>query len=184
MKVEAASHTQTVTATFVKGVCPICGILKQYQAELIESLSPEYACDPCNFHCWTLANSAVGSIAASIYRRLLSEDHQDNGCKLCAQIREEEETRVQQLARELQEGLGIDWMSHYGTLCVVHANALKNHVALRLRPVIDEIVDRNINELKQQLQDYSTAAEHGTGSGGGVLGRAAGFLVGYRGLSS
>ena len=69
-----------------------------------------------------------------------------------------------------------------GTLCLDHARKVKEFVPLRLRTLIDEVVERNRAELRQELETFHEQLKHGIHTGGGLLGRAAEFLVGQRGL--
>ncbi|HTS57289.1 MAG TPA: hypothetical protein VMH03_07070 [Terriglobales bacterium] len=48
--------------------------------------------------------------------------------------------------------------------------------------MISEIVERTRSELKQELGAFLEQAVRGDHAGGGVLGRAAEFLVSQRGL--
>ena len=59
---------------------------------------------------------------------------------------------------------------------------VKEFVPLRLRTLVDEIVERNRAELEQELETFLEQLKHGIHEGGGLLGRAAEFLVGQRGL--
>ncbi|MGA9208351.1 MAG: hypothetical protein WB347_11155 [Terriglobales bacterium] len=51
-----------------------------------------------------------------------------------------------------------------------------------LRSLVDQIVMRNVAELQQQLKAYREQVREGHRVGGGLLGRAAEFLAGQRGL--
>ena len=53
---------------------------------------------------------------------------------------------------------------------------------LRLRTLADEIIERNRVELEQELETFLEQLKHGIHEGGGLLGRAAEFLIGQRGL--
>jgi hypothetical protein len=74
------------------------------------------------------------------------------------------------------------WMKTQGTLCLDHAEKVKEFVPLRLRTQVDQIVERNRLELEQELEAFREQLRHGIHEGGGLLGRAAEFLVGQRGL--
>lgn len=59
---------------------------------------------------------------------------------------------------------------------------IKEFVPLPSRTVIDEIMERNRAELEQELENFGKQLKHGIYEGGGLLGRAAEFFVGQRGL--
>lgn len=55
-------------------------------------------------------------------------------------------------------------------------------VPLRLRTLIDEVLERNRAELQQELETFREQLKRGVHISGGPLGRAAEFLVGQSGL--
>lgn len=73
-------------------------------------------------------------------------------------------------------------MKSQGSLCLSHSRKLQDHAPLKMRRVIDEIVERTRTELRQELGDFLEHAKQGDHTGGGILGRAAEFLVSQRGL--
>jgi len=89
---------------------------------------------------------------------------------------------LRELAQKLQGTMFAQWMKSQGTLCLDHARKVKEFVPLRLRTLVDEIVERNRAELEQELEIFLEQLKHGIHEGGGLLGRAAEFLVGQRGL--
>jgi hypothetical protein len=103
-------------------------------------------------------------------------------CTLCHRILEEEVTRLRELAQKLQGTMFAQWMKSQGTLCLEHGRKVKEFVPLRLRTLVDEIVERSRAELEQELETFLEQLKHGIHEGGGLLGRAAEFLVGQRGL--
>ncbi|MGC1220660.1 MAG: hypothetical protein WA899_13305 [Candidatus Sulfotelmatobacter sp.] len=103
-------------------------------------------------------------------------------CTLCHRVLEEEVTRLRDLAQKFQGTMFAQWMKGQGTLCLEHGRKVKEFVPLRLRTLIDEIVERNRAELQQELESFLEQLKHGIHEGGGLLGRAAEFLVGQRGL--
>jgi hypothetical protein len=76
----------------------------------------------------------------------------------------------------------VEWMKTQGSLCLDHAGKLKEFVPLRCRALVDEVVERNRTELREELEAFHEQLKHGVHSGGGLLGRVAEFLVGQRGL--
>jgi hypothetical protein len=67
-------------------------------------------------------------------------------------------------------------------VCLNHSFKLHDHAPLKMRRLIDEIVERTRGELKQELGDFLEHTKQGDHTGGGILGRAAEFLVSQRGL--
>jgi hypothetical protein len=59
---------------------------------------------------------------------------------------------------------------------------LKKQVPSSLRKALDEMSSRGAAELELELRQFLQQARQGDHSGGGVLGRAAEFLVGQRGI--
>lgn len=59
---------------------------------------------------------------------------------------------------------------------------MKEFVPLHLRTLVGEIGERNRGELEQELATFLQQLKRGIHEGGGLLGRAAEFLVGQRGL--
>ena len=191
MKAEAATQTN-VSQALTKGACPICGILKDFQWTLAAVVQPQAALRLCNFHTWALARSRGGSLehstpgesVSSVFLEMLSSSPagkvSSDDCALCHCVREEEVTHLRELAQQFQRPLRpMD--ENTGSLCLDHAGKLKEFVPLRYRALVDEVVDRNRMELREELEAFHEHLKHGVHAGGGLLGRAAEFLVGQRG---
>ena len=73
------------------------------------------------------------------------------------------------------------WMKQQSNLCQSHAGHLRQLAPLRFHTTIDEV--RTSQDLQAQLEDVLRRPAIGKGSGGGVLGRAAEFLVAQRGIN-
>jgi tRNA/tmRNA/rRNA uracil-C5-methylase (TrmA/RlmC/RlmD family) len=145
------------------------------------------------FHCWALARSRgklsrstpgesvtnvfLGMLQGSLLGKVNTEE-----CTLCHRVFEEEIARLRELAQKLQSAMFAQWMKSQGTLCLDHARKLKEFVPLRLRTLIDKVVESNRAELEEELETFREQLKHGIHEGGGLLGRAAEFLVGQRGL--
>ena len=186
MRAEASLSETTVIQALAKGSCPVCVILKQVQSDLIESGNVR-ASAICNFHAWALAKAAPGHRAASVFLNVLSAAGRKQTttkpmCDLCRSLREEEEARLDELVRQMRRPMFLNWMERHGTLCLTHAARLRSRVPVRQQPKIAAIVARTADELRQEMAGYIADAEPGSRAGGGVLGRAAEFLVGQRGL--
>jgi hypothetical protein len=193
MKAESSTPGTSVSQALTKGACPICGILKDFQWTLAETVRPQVDLRLCNFHVWALARSrdklsrsTPGEIVSAVFlemlkRPLVGKVGSDE-CALCHRVVEEEVTRLRELGQKLQGAMFAQWMKIQGTLCLEHARKIKDFVPLRLRTLIDEVVERNRAELEQELEAFREKLKHGIHEGGGLLGHVAEFLVGQRGL--
>ena len=76
----------------------------------------------------------------------------------------------------------LEWMKSQLGLCLDHAHELERCAPLKRRPVILEIVERSRCQLKLELGAFLEQVARGNHAGGGILGRAAEFLVSHRGL--
>jgi hypothetical protein len=193
MKAEASAPGANVNQGLAKGTCPICGILKDFQWILAEAVRPQSDLRVCNFHGWALARSRAkisrstpGESVTTVFLEMLKPPLVGKvtsaECTLCHRVLEEEVTHLRELAQKLQETMFAQWMKSQGTLCLEHSRKVKEFVPLRLRALVDEIVERNRAELEQELEIFLEQLKHGIHEGGGLLGRAAEFLVGQRGL--
>lgn len=193
MKAEAISAGASINEALTKGSCPVCGILKDFQWTLTETTQPQADLRLCNFHGWALvrsrgklSRSTPGECVTNVFLAMLKKPPAakvgTDECSLCRHVLEEEISRLRELAHKLQSGMFAQWMKTQGTLCIDHAEKLKEFVPIRLRTLVDEIVERNRAELEQELEAFLEQLRHGIHEGGGLLGRAAEFLVGQRGL--
>jgi hypothetical protein len=194
MKAEASAQATSISQALIKGACPICGILKDFQWTLATVVKPNASLRLCNFHTWALARSRGGSLerstpgesVTSIFLEMLKGSPAGRvnsaDCSLCHRVCEEEVARLRELAQEFQRAMFVQWMKTQGSLCLDHAGKLKEFVPLPLRTLIDEIVDRNRVELREELEAFHGQLKQGVHAGGGLLGRVAEFLVSQRGL--
>jgi hypothetical protein len=193
MKADASTHAASVGQALTKGVCPICSILKDFQWTLAETANPQAGLRLCNFHVWALARSrgklsrstpgeSVTNVFLAMMKGPLVGKVSTDECAMCHRVVEEEVSRMRELAQQFQRAMFVQWMKSQGTLCIDHAHKLKEFLPLRLRTVIDEIVERNRAELGEELEAFREQLRQGVHEGGGLLGRVAEFLVGQRGL--
>jgi len=136
-----------------------------------------------------LAKSAQAEVAASLFLNALRTKERiaipasPSRCTGCAKIHGEEVERLKEVTRELeQNSLTGMWLKEHARFCVRHMLELKNQVSASLRKALDEMSDRGAAELQLELREFLQQARQGDHSGGGVLGRAAEFLVGQRGI--
>jgi hypothetical protein len=136
-----------------------------------------------------LAKSAQAEVAASLFLNALRTKERiaipasPSRCTGCAKIHGEEVERLKEVTRELeQNSLAGMWLKEHARFCVRHMLELKKQVPSSLRKALDEMSSRGAAELELELRQFLQQARQGDHSGGGVLGRAAEFLVGQRGI--
>jgi hypothetical protein len=181
MKADALAQEISVSQALVRGACPICGVLKEFQSALAEKVQVHADLHLCNFHTWLLARSAPANGAAAVYLKLLEDSPAVKvvvpDCNFCQRILEEEKLQLRDLVKQMQRDMFVQWMKSQGSLCLNHSRKLQDHAPLKMRRLIDEIVERTRAELKQELADFLKHTKQGDHAGGGILGRAAEFLV-------
>lgn len=193
MKAEASAAGANVSHALTKGTCPICATLKDFQWTLAETARPQSDLRLCNFHGSALARSrakvsrstpgeSVTNVFLDTLKPPLVGKVNTEECTLCHRVLEEEVTHLRELSQKIQGIMFAQWMRSQGTLCLEHGKKVKEFVPLRLRTLVDEILERNRAELEQELETFLEQLKHGIHEGGGLLGRAAEFLVGQRGL--
>ncbi len=183
-----AAGSNRISEAVGRGACPICAVLRHRQTSLIEECGIPDASHLCNHHAWSLARSAPALGAAEVLLQTLRSRreeglHQGAGpCDFCEALKEEEERKLKELVGKLQMPAFLDWMRVHGMLCAHHANQISARLPAASRVAIAELLARTLCELEQDLQQYAEQAGHGNREGGGVLGRAAEFLVSQRGV--
>jgi hypothetical protein len=179
----------TVLLALAKGVCPICSLVRAYQNELIDRLQPNGASIVCNFHAWAIAACAPATSVAVIFLAMLrgvsgGEVWQDRiDCDLCWSIREHEIARLREFAREMQRSKFAEWVERYGTLCRFHGAVLGPMLSEEHAQIIAKVIKNHQQQLEELLDSFAARARSGGHTGGGILGRAAEFLVAQRGLT-
>jgi hypothetical protein len=160
--------------------------LKDFQSKSAEQYRLCADAHFCNFHAWALARSGSAEDVAAIFLKMLNGDEQGtentHECIFCRDIAKEEAYRLRELGGQLQRALFAQWMKSYGSLCLKHAQKLQEYVPLKHRRLVEEVVKRNRAELRDELEAFCEQLKQGIHEGGGLLGRAAEFLVGQRGL--
>lgn len=170
-----------------RGACPLCAWLRQRQTQLIEQNGIPSAVRLCNYHAWSLARSAPASSAAEIFLHVLRAREADKkveapGCDFCEELRQEEKSKMQQLLGKMQEPAFLEWMRLRGALCLRHAGRIMSQLPQLEQAAIAELLARTATDLENDLSAYAKQAHAGGHDGGGVLGRAAEFLVSQRGI--
>ncbi len=186
MKAQASTPEISVSQALVSGACPICGVLKEFQSALAVNVRVRADLHLCNFHTWLLARLSPAKGAAAVYLKLLDDSPvlkvSASACDFCQRILEHEESKLGEFVKQMQRAMFKDWMKTQGSLCLNHSRKLHEHVPEKMRPLIEQIVERTRAELKQELGAFLEHTKQGDHGGGGILGRAAEFLVSQRGL--
>ena len=188
MNASSITSGNTVLNALAKGVCPICSLVRAFQNELIEHLHPDDATAVCNYHAWAIAASAPAHSVAEIFLAMLrgvgrEKSSNEQGCGLCSSIREHEVARLRELATEMRRTRFAQWLEQHGTLCHFHAASLQSMVPEEYARIITRVIRNNQQQLEALLASFAAKARSGEHAGGGVLGRAAEFLVAQRGLT-
>jgi hypothetical protein len=171
-----------------RGVCPVCTMLRHRQTRLIEETGLPCAKNLCNHHAWALAKAAPASIAADLLLQTLRTRRSEGSqpvhthCDVCESLLREETEKLGELAAKMETAAFLEWMRHHGTLCLHHAKKIGEQLSPEGRKVVGEVLSRTWKELEQDLANYAQLASQGEHAGGGVLGRAAEFLVCQRGI--
>ncbi len=186
MRVETPAAKRKIVDAFAKGSCPICSVLREFQNSLAENVQPEAIQRLCNQHTWALARDGDALAVCEVFLSAMDANSESSGsshtCSHCLAMRNEIEERLTEFLAEMRRSSSRSWMAEYGCLCLRHAEELRARADEPLRTLIEDIVKRNKSELQQQLADYGHRVKQGQHAGGGLLGRAAEFLVGQRGV--
>jgi len=184
MKSGTMAPKLAIAQALAKGSCPVCSVLKQFVEDLVENFRPDQATSTCKTHTWALAKTApaeavVNSFLKTIGARVSGEPC---ACGICLLKEQEESERLDELAAEMKHRRMIEWFERHGSLCLEHAEKLREHLPEQLQPLVGGIVARNITELREELDSFRELRREGHREGWGLLGRAAEFLAGPRGL--
>jgi hypothetical protein len=188
MRAQAASERLPIARIAVKGSCPVCAAVKHYQDLLLENLQADGQARLCNFHAWSLAKSAPAEVAAALFLGAIRAKEWDtslalpSSCIACKKIHEEEITRLKEVMRELERPPMAVWLQQHATFCLRHIHELKKEVPAPLQKIVEKLRIKNKAELEAELEEFLQQLRQGDHKGGGVLGRAAEFLVAQRGI--
>lgn len=188
--VEPATKIVDLQPYLSKRSCPVCSLLKDYQAWLTEGSELPQASGLCNFHVWALAKSSPARFATKVFLATLRRYGQDRAgnaspsCEFCNRIRLREIAGLQGLAQLLGRSNFSDWIRDYAVLCIPHGKELQNYLPPSEQKIVTQILERNDSELESELEALLPGRGGQRIGGGGVLGRAAEFLVCQRGVIS
>jgi hypothetical protein len=190
MKREVSAPKLSITSIARRTVSPVCAALREFQNELVKHLSPNECRRFCNTHGWLVANSAPAESAAAVFlSAIANRDWKpaapvSERCDICGKLCEEREVRLKEIAAQLRENRLYSRLRDYGVLCSRHGREVMAKLPETLGKSLQELLARNGGEIAETLEDFLRRAQTGSHSGGGVLGRAAEFLVAQRGIES
>jgi hypothetical protein len=173
-----------------KGSCVICAALREFYTNLLKNLQPNESAHLCNVHAWAVARSAPAESAAAIFlEAVLNPEWKPSAanpeeCDLCSHMQTEKEARLREIARELERPRLREWLEVQGTLCRRHGRELIKQLPDTVKKTVWEIMARNVAELEGELRDFLGQVKNGSHTGGGILGRAAEYLVAQRGIET
>ena len=185
MRLSAPVEYQTISQALVKDACPFCLYLKSFQSKILRELkAPDQITSICNFHAWAMA-AASNKAAVSCVFRVLLEQHsikEARPCNVCAQVRAEENGRMKEFAGELSQPRIFEWVKAQGTFCIPHGTRLLGHIPRPIQLMVMDVLRRTATLLQEMLELVVSDSPEEKGTGGGILGHAAEFLVSQRGL--
>lgn len=190
MKQEAHAAKLSITSIATRNACPVCIALREFQSDLLRHLKPEECERFCSAHGWLVANSAPGESVAVIFLRAIANrawrpaSPLTTECDLCKKMHDEKEKRLLEVVEQFREPRLRSWLQDYGMLCSRHAREVMAKVPEALRESIQEVIERNSEEITEVLGEYLQRVKQGNRGGGGVLGRAAEFLFAHRGIET
>jgi hypothetical protein len=188
MKPEAESARLPITAIVARNACPICVALRECQNDLIKHLNPNHCERLCNTHAWAIARAAPAESVATIFLRAVINPEWTvvarglDQCDICRRLHKEKELRLDEIVRQLADPKLRTWLHNYGMFCSRHGREVMEKLPEDLQRSIQELMTRNSSEIVEILRDLLQQLKTGSHEGGGVLGRAAEFLVAQRGI--
>ena len=190
MKREPHIAKLPITTIVARSSCPICTALREFQSNLIKHLAPEDCRHFCNAHAWVAANGTPAEAIATIFLKAITDPEWTPAspvpeqCDVCRKMHKEKERRLDEIAEQFREPRSRSWLHDYGMLCSRHGRELVLKLPENSRKSLQELMTRNTAEIAEILEDFLQEVKKGSHAGGGVLGRAAEFLVAQRGIES
>jgi len=190
MKIGSSATRLPISNIVAKGTCPICAALREFQNYFAKNLRASECVCFCNLHAWVIANSAPAASVATAFLQSMRNPQwvpsmpSPSDCDFCKRMEIEKQTRMTEIIEELDRPAWRDWWHEHGMLCFRHGHELIHKMPQELRHTVEETLSRKARELEQELQEFLQHAKTGDHTGGGVLGRAAEYLVAQRGIES
>jgi len=191
-RLKAGSETAKlpVNKTLATGGCPICTALKEFQSYFSKHLRA-YECGRfCNLHAWVVANSSPAESVATMFLESMRSPGwrpsppNPSDCDFCKRMEIEKQIRLTEIIEEFDESKLQEWLGEHGMLCFRHGRELIQKLPEPLDKAVEDNMSKKAEELEQELQEFLQHAKTGDHTGGGVLGRAAEYLVAQRGIES
>jgi len=188
MKRESHIARLPITSIVARSSCPICTALREFQNNLIKHLAPEDCRYFCNAHAWMAANGTPAEAIATIFLKAITDPEWTSAspvpeqCDVCRQMHGEKERRLDEITGQLREPRTRSWLHDYGMLCSRHGREVALKLPENLQKSVRELMARNSAEITEILEEFLQQVRKGSHAGGGVLGRAAEFLVAQRGI--
>jgi hypothetical protein len=188
MKQQTQAPRLSITSIATRNSCPVCVALREFQNDLLKHIVPQECRRFCNTHGWVVANSAPAESVATIFlNAILNPEWRPAApvaeqCDLCRRMQEEKELRLNEIAQQLREPKLRAWLHDYGILCSRHGREVMEKLPETMRHEVQELIARNGGEIVEVLEGFLRRVKEGSHTGGGVLGRAAEFLVAQRGI--
>lgn len=190
MKQETAAVRVPITTIVARSSCPICVALREFQTDLIMHLAPDDCQRFCNTHAWVVANAAPAETGATIFLKAITSTEWrpavsvPDQCDICKKMHQEKELRLDEIAKQLRDPKLRSWLHNYGMFCSRHSGEVTAKLPEDLKKSIQELKTRNSGEIIEILGEFLQQVKKGSHAGGGILGRAAEFLVSQRGIES
>jgi hypothetical protein len=190
MKIGSRAIRLPISSIVAKGTCPICAALKEFQSDFVKTLRARECVRVCNLHAWVIANSAPAESVATIFLESIRNPHwapsppNPGQCDFCKRMETEKQTRINEILEALGRPGLRSWLHEHGILCLRHGRELVGRLPEALQKTFEEAMSRKARELERELQEFLQHAKAGDHTGGGVLGRAAEYLVAQRGIES
>lgn len=188
MRVQQPVHFKHLTEALRPGACPLCAVLRDFQASCIRESDVDGIAALCNFHMWALAGAARAESAAKLFLQLLATASVNHSalsakpCGICQRVRNEESKRLEEFAEKFAQRKFREWMNLRGAVCLPHAVKLFGRLPENLRKDLEGILQRRTAELKDDLVKLMRDAKSGQQAHEGILGRVAEALMAQRGL--
>jgi len=190
MRRPASAAKTPITNIATRTSCAVCTALKEFQNRMLKRLTPTECRQFCNGHGWMVANSTPAESAAAIFLTALADADWKPAapvgerCDICQKMGEEKEKRLCEVAEQLRDLKVHSWFHDNGMLCSRHGREVMAKLPEEVRENVQELLARNEEEVIELLEDYLGHAKSGSHAGGGVLGRAAEFLLSQRGIEA
>ncbi len=190
MRQRETASRPPITSIATRTACAVCTALREFQNHLLKHLSPDECHRFCNIHGWMVANSTPADSATAIFLAAISNPHWEPAapvaeqCDVCRKMCEEKERRLAEVAEQLRDLTVHSWFHDNAMLCSRHGHDVMAKLPEAARENVQELLDRNGSEIIGLLEDYLGRLRSGVHAGGGVLGRAAEFLIAQRGIEA